>query len=329
MTKLLFVSDIHLNLRKNKEWELNRFYELANEISQISADLLILGGDIFDKSHPNLDEIAAFYTFIDKVKPFYKQIIVISGNHEDLSSKETCFHKLPQVGFTYIEFTERPALITDNVALYFVSHHKIQSIKDIQVSDKANLLFSHIRANIGVVKAEASLSKISKQFDEIILGDIHVPYKPYENVEYCGSPYTIQYENKRDTGVFLIKLEKGKIKKEFVSLAHLPQKIRYDLSVEEYKKILPYLDKRNLYKIVLYDNVKNLDDLVIPHNVSIVFNSVLNEKELEEEVSEIKKVGHIDVIDTLLKLVKTNEHCDDEVYQAGEKIINEFRRGVL
>ena len=329
MTKILFVSDIHLNLRKNNVWELNRFYELADEINKVDADLLVLGGDIFDKANPNLDEISAFYRFIDKIKDNFKQVLVISGNHEDLSKKETCFHKLPEVGFTYLEYRKDTHLITDGVALYFVSHHKIDEIKNIDVSDKTNLLFSHIRANIGVVKAEAPLGKISKQFDEVILGDIHIPYKPYKNVEYCGSPYTIQYENKRDTGMFLITLNKGKVNKEFISLSHLPQKIKYDLSVKEYKELLPYLDKRNLYKIVLHDSVQSLADLEIPDNVSIVFSSILDKEELEEQVTEIKKVGHIDVVDTLLKLVKNNAECSEQVYEYGLQIVNEFKRGVL
>jgi len=328
MTSIVFVSDIHLNLRKNYDFELNRFMLLADELAKQKANLLVLGGDIFDKAYPNLDEIYAFYEFISKVKDSYQKILIISGNHEDLNKNETCFHKLPMLDYQYIEFTKDGAFQADGVMLYFVSHHKIKEILDIEVSKYTNLLFSHIRANIGVVKAEAPLSKISKHFDKVILGDIHIPYQPYKNIEYCGSPYTIQYEAPRETGYFYIELEKGNVNVEFKSLKHLPQKIRYDLSVKEYEELLPYLDKNNLYKIVLHDNVQSLADLKIPKNVSIVFNSTIDNEEIEEQLVEIKRVGCIDVIDTLIKLAEYSWGLDEESFKEGQKLINEFKKGL-
>ncbi len=326
MISFIFVSDIHLNLRKNFKWELDRFKQLVDKIKEQQADYLILGGDIFDKANPNLDEISAFYYMVDKVKDNFQEIILISGNHEDLDKNTTCYHKLPQVGFTFLEFTNEPYIKSDGFAFYFASHHKINKIKDIEVSNKKNILFSHIRSSIGIVKAEASMNKISKQFDYVFLGDIHIPYKPYKNVEYCGSPYTIQYEGPRDTGFFRLEFDKGNMKIDFINTKHLPQKVKFIMTVDEYNHFLAYFDKANLYKIVLKDNVKSLENLKIPNNVSIVFSSTLSNNELEEEVYEIKKVGNINVIDTFLNIMENREELNKEILQEGQKLLDEFKR---
>jgi ribosome-associated toxin RatA of RatAB toxin-antitoxin module len=63
------------------------------------------------------------------------------------------------------------------------------------------------------------------------------------------------------------------MKINFINTKHLPQKIKFVMNVDEYNHFLPYFDKANLYKIVLKDNVKSLENLKIPNNVSIVFNS--------------------------------------------------------
>ena len=205
---ITFVSDIHLNFRKNREFERKRFLELVEFLKEQNTDWLVLGGDIFDFPQPNLEELFAFYDAIDQLKNHFDRIIVYHGNHESLSKTEYTFDFIPKIDF---ELLDNDYLTYKNYNLFFVGHKHIKKIFDISPRSGYNILFSHIRANLGVVKAELNLSKVSKMFDYVILGDIHIPYEPYHNVMYCGSPYTIQYELQRATGIFKISLKRNMI----------------------------------------------------------------------------------------------------------------------
>jgi len=312
MTKILFVSDIHLNLRKNKEWEYNRFMMLADFLIQSHADILVLGGDIFDKANPTLDEIAAFYEFINKLQKF-KKIYVISGNHEDLSHKETTFHKIPIVGFEYFDFTEEPIKL-EKYHLYFVSHHRIKEISKLYPKDKS-VIFSHIRASVGMIKEEIPVKKFMKKFDYAFLGDIHIPLQFY-NVHYCGSPYTIHFEPKRSTGIFCITIVGDKLNWRNIDTSHLPQKILLETTLDEYDKLLKTLSPLNLYKIRVNSFSDSIPNLTAPKNVQIEVVQKFDEETTKEQTLKLQKEGQIDVFTTLLELLKLNDATEEQLEKA-------------
>ena len=115
MTKLLFISDIHLNLKRNKEFEEKRFKDLFKFIKKYKADYLILGGDIFDVPNPTIEELGLFYQEIAKIKN--KEIVLISGNHENLSKVHCTFDMIPQTNFKYFD---NGSLKIEDVKLFYI-----------------------------------------------------------------------------------------------------------------------------------------------------------------------------------------------------------------
>ena len=70
--KILFTADLHIKLgQKNVpiDWAKNRYNLLTEQLTDIqdSADMLVLGGDIFDRI-PTMDEIEIYFDLISSVK---------------------------------------------------------------------------------------------------------------------------------------------------------------------------------------------------------------------------------------------------------------------
>jgi len=324
--KIIVTGDIHINFSKNTDWEIDRFIQFINTLKQHQADLLVLNGDIFDKPKPSFLEIKYFYYMINELKDFFDKIVVISGNHEDINHKETTFDFLPEKDFVYFK---NDVIKHKNFTLYFVSHYKLNEIKDIEVSDKINILFSHFRSSIGMIKQETDVNYISKTFDYTIASDIHLHYKPYDNIEYTSQPYTTAFDIQRDTGFIKLTLEGKTYKVDYIKTNKLPQKIKLNLSVEEYLQVYKSLDDKNLYKIFISGTTEQLQDLPKPKNVEFQYQTLLDEEDIEELVEDLKGSGNVDVIDTLFSIVKKSGELDEKSIKAGEEILNAIRKGVL
>ena len=86
--KILFTADWHIKLgAKNvpKEWQRNRFDILIDSINETEADIVVVGGDIFDKM-PTLEELEIYYKFVHKVN---KETVIFDGNHEATKKGKT------------------------------------------------------------------------------------------------------------------------------------------------------------------------------------------------------------------------------------------------
>ena len=78
--KMLFTADWHIKLgQKNvpKEWQINRFHIMVDELQQFDYDIMVIGGDIFDRL-PSLDELSLYFELIKK---FDKPTYIFDGIH--------------------------------------------------------------------------------------------------------------------------------------------------------------------------------------------------------------------------------------------------------
>jgi DNA repair exonuclease SbcCD nuclease subunit len=307
---LSFVTDIHLNLRKNSEWEKSRFLKLFDILAQDDSSLVVLGGDIFDVPKPTLEELSTFYEGIEKLKE--KQVIVISGNHENLSEHKTVFDYIPKVGFTYIEQELRTI---GGVDCYFVSHIRCKEIykstKAMIRDDRESILFSHFRANYGTfIKGEIDVKEVSDIFTKCFVGDIHHKYSPYSNTFYPSSPYGIHFELLRDYGYYSIKLEDGKTSFDWVRL-NLPSKVLIETTTRGLESTL-ILDPDHLYKVVVkgIPDTKTSSILMKMNNVAqfdYKTEQEENTEEFEELIDELSSHKQEEISQTLLMLLKANE----------------------
>ena len=96
--KILFCADIHIKLGQKGvpiDWAKSRYASFISQLNawQADADLLVIGGDIFDKL-PNMEELEIYY---DLVASCRIRTIIYPGNHESIKKNTTFFSHLKTV----------------------------------------------------------------------------------------------------------------------------------------------------------------------------------------------------------------------------------------
>ena len=207
--KILFTADLHIKLgQKNVpiEWAKNRY---AMFIQQLAAectfcDLLVLGGDVFDRM-PTMDELEVYF---DLVASISIPCIIYAGNHEALK-KDTTF-------FSYLKksTTRLNSLVTiiddyhsiDNMD--FIPYNKLKEFEKAPHIVHGNICFTHVRGEIPPhVKPEIDLALFDR-WAVVLAGDLHSYENCQRNILYPGSPVTTSFHrNVVDTGVIVIDSE--------------------------------------------------------------------------------------------------------------------------
>jgi hypothetical protein len=223
--KILFTADIHIKLgQKNVpiDWALNRYKLFIEQLQQIqkTCDLLVLGGDVFDRM-PTMDELEVYFDLIASITI---PCIIYAGNHEALK-KDTTF-------FSYLK---RSTTRLNSLVTVIDDYHKIENMDFIPYNklkefEKAphlvygDICFTHVRGEIPPhVKPEIDLALFDR-WKVVLAGDLHSYENSQRNILYPGSPCTTSFHRNRvETGVIVF---------DSVTLAHewiklqLPQLIR-------------------------------------------------------------------------------------------------------
>lgn len=287
--KVLFSADEHLVLRRKgvpKEWEINRFIEYHNKIMKVieenSIDVLIHGGDFFDRE-PNWEEVVlAFYGHFNKLTiPTY----VIDGNHEakrkgttfltDL--KKLCHNPLVTFVDTYATFQ----------GIDFIPYCKLKEFAASPIDNKSNILVTHVRGAIEPhVHPEVDLDLFSK-WDLVLAGDLHDRSNSQNNIMYPGSPMTTHAyrDSSIKKGVLIVDTETLECK--FIDLG-LPKILRKTVTnpSQAVQNGIDHID----YEIVLPSVVTTLevDETQVTQRESVkridALASVLDNNPLKQEV---------------------------------------------
>lgn len=251
---LLFIADIHIILgQKNipTDWAKGRFASFVEQVARMQnqADIVILGGDIFDRLPSNMDEIALFF---DLVTIFTKPTYIYSGNHEALK-KSTTF---------LTSFKKAVNRLNNNVHILDDFHSICDGIVDIIPYNKlrapfpetlkGKILCTHVRGEIPPhVKSEIDLDIFNK-WDIVLAGDLHSYDNCQRNILYPGSPYTTSFHRQKvKTGAILLNTDDlSHIWLEF----KLPQLLKLSVGVNDPKP-------QNEYDHIIYEIEGNLEDL--------------------------------------------------------------------
>ena len=231
---ILFIADIHIKLgQKNVpvEWAKRRFELFLEQFKQMQeqADLVVLGGDIFDRL-PTMDEVELYF---DLMSSIIKECILYPGNHEMLK-KDTTF-------LTYLKrATQRiNPLVTIVDDFYtrhnidFVPYNRLKELETTKYTFQEKILCTHVRGEIPPhVKPEVDL-QLFDRWNLVLAGDLHSYENSQRNILYPGSPYTTSFHRNRvDTGAILLDtttLEHSWLKFE------LPQLIKQTIGVHDPK----------------------------------------------------------------------------------------------
>ena len=237
--KILFTADVHIKLgQKNVpiEWAKKRFHLFVEQFQQMQeqADLVIIGGDVFDRL-PTMDEVELYFDF---VASFNKPTIIYPGNHEMLKKDTTFLTNLKKS-------TNRLNPLVEVIDDYY-SHNDVDIIpynklKDFEKNGReftGKILCTHVRGDIPPhVKSEIDLALLNR-WNVVLAGDLHSYENSQLNILYPGSPYTTSFHrNSVDTGAIL--LDTDALDHVWLKFS-LPQLIRKTVGVSDPKPATDY-----------------------------------------------------------------------------------------
>ena len=206
--KILFTADVHIKLgQKNVpiDWAKNRFHMFVEQFQEMQndADLVIIGGDIFDRL-PTMDEVELYFDF---VASFNKPTLIYPGNHEMLK-KDTTFltnlkkstHRLNPLVTLVDDYYENIGFNLD-----IIPYNKLKDFEKNGHQFSGKILCTHVRGEIPPhVKPEVDLD-IFNQWDVVLAGDLHSYENSQRNILYPGSPYTTSFHRQPvDTGAIIL-----------------------------------------------------------------------------------------------------------------------------
>jgi len=271
MTKVAIVSDVHLKLRKHKDFERGRFRQLISRLSVSDADIIIFNGDLLDHAIPTLEEIKelndAFYKLTSD-----KEVWLLDGNHEAVDKLNSTYD--------YLSFAnvKRPLngsqeIVIDGVTIRLCGWNKIHQLQNEGSSD---ILISHYRSTMeGLYQEEVETSKFKDNYKLILLGDIHSRYSPSSHIFYTGSPYSISSVRNTKTkyGYIELLLDNKEYSWKYVDLV-LPQKVKVSLEYSQIKDFKPRAE--HLYTIEVTGTVQELKTLTNYDNISFVKKATIS-----------------------------------------------------
>lgn len=237
--KILFTADLHIKLgQKNVpvEWAKKRYDKLFREICDICArenvELLILGGDIFDKL-PNMAELELYFDFMMRIRC---DTIIYSGNHEADKKNTTFLSNLKDITYQISCATgnHRIHILDDFKTMYgidFIPYNKLKEYHPANIDFHSRILCTHVRGEIlPHVKPEVPL-ELFERWDLVLAGDLHSHSNSQRNILYPGSPITTSFHRTLvDTGVLLVDTDTLEYKWQVLDM---PQLIRKTIQAGE------------------------------------------------------------------------------------------------
>lgn len=287
--KVLFTADIHIKLgQKNVpvDWAINRYNLLFEELARLQhkVDMVVLGGDIFDKL-PSMDELELYFDLLAKL---IKPTIIYSGNHEALKKNTTFLTNLKKVSS---RMGNDVTIIDDFYSLEnmdFIPYNKLKEYHPADIDFHGDILFTHVRGEIPPhVKAEVPL-QLFDRWRVVLAGDLHSYTNSQRNILYPGSPVTTSFHrNSVSTGVIIF--DTRSMVHEWVEL-ELPQLIRKTIRAgdpmpaTEFHHTI-YEVEGDMAELSNMDNSELLDKKVVRRDTDTTL--ILSpELTLEEEVRE-------------------------------------------
>lgn len=287
--KVLFSADEHLVLRRKgvpKEWEINRFNEYHNKIVKLieehNIDVLIHGGDFFDRD-PNWEEVVlAFHGHFNKLTiPTY----IIDGNHEAKRKGTTFLTDLKKLCHNpLVTFVDH---YVTHKGIDFLPYCKLKEYAANPLDNTSNILVTHVRGAIEPhVHPEVDLDIFSK-WELVLAGDLHDRSNSQKNIMYPGSPMTTHAYRDASIKKGVLIVDTGTLECKFVDL-DLPKLLRKTVT-DPSMAIQNGVDHID-YEIVLPAVIESLaiDEAQIPQREAVkridALASVLDTNPLKQEV---------------------------------------------
>ncbi len=296
--KILHLADLHLG-KKINDFSLisDQKYVLNQAIELIISDnisVVLISGDVFDRSVPSLEALDLFGDFLLNLKKMGVKCFIISGNHDN-SERLSYLSDLIKSSNIFISKCFSGDIevynLDDGINIYLMPYLYPAIIRkfysDIKVSDyngaikkvidntkvdskKINIILAHqfvVSENIvfsdseqlSIGGVDAISPNVFEKFDYVALGHLHCPQKvSYDKVRYGGSilKYSFSEINQRKLFTVLDVKNKDEILFEFHDIKFLHELKIYKGYIEDFLKEDFYLkiNTDDYIQFVLFDD---------------------------------------------------------------------------
>ena len=341
--KILHLADLHLGKRVNEmsmiEDQKYILDQIITLIKEESVGIVLLCGDIYDKSIPTIEAIHLLDEFLDQLSKMAIKVLMISGNHdsidrlsfgkslftrsnlyiasqfeneiEKITVKENGitvnFYMLPFVKSAYISHIFQ--LQTDSYEecfRYLIEHTKIDE-------EETNILLSHQFVTANKKNPELSDSETSS------LGGIDNPQAMgREMVRYAGSILKYSFsEIHMDKKATILTIDaKKEISLSFHPLKPLRDMREIECSLEELLKKQCEIGKQEDYMhVILTDEEQILDAIgkvrtIYPNVMQISFKNRRHMKQLESAQIKEDQISDQSPAELFEQFYKMQNHID-------------------
>ena len=358
--KIMHISDLHLgkivndiNMIEDQKYVLEQVLEVI-DIDKI--EVLLIAGDIYDKSNPSLESMDLFNNFLNELSKKNIKTFIISGNHDSSTRLEYLSSFLEESNI-FISKSFDGSLskyeLENNINIYLLPFFKLSQArnylsKDFKNYDEAmieiisnanidknsiNILVAHQFVNgaktcdseeIIIGGLEGISYEVFKDFDYVALGHLHRPQKIIKDtIRYSGTLLKYSFSEINDKKSITIVNINDDIKIETKEIEVLRDMKEYKGSYE-YLSSIPYT--KDYVRIVLTD-----EEVLPDARINLSFNfpnmmrfSVENSKtNFDLNIKEIEKLENLSPID-LFRNFYLMQNNDVEPSEKQLKIINDL-----
>lgn len=249
--KLLHLADLHIGKRVNEFSMLEDQKYILDEILEIidreKPDVILIAGDVYDKSIPTIEGITLFDDFLTQLHRRNKNVCLVSGNHDSPErlnfagniirenkiymagvyknpiEKVILEDEYGKVNIYLLPFI-KPAMVRREYELVEGYHDAVKTVLENTNVDslERNILVSHQFVINGTELPEESDSEtksvggldhvdvsVFEKFDYVALGHLHGAQKiKRETIRYAGSPLKYSFsEMKQKKSVAMVELK--------------------------------------------------------------------------------------------------------------------------
>lgn len=263
--KFAHISDLHLgisllntDLYEDQKYILDEIVDIA---VKNNVDAILISGDIYDVSVPQVSATILFSEFITKLSRQNIRIYIIAGNHDDARRLSFASEILEKSNIFIAKSYEKdikPLVLDDEYGKVFIYmlpfmkpiHIKNKFLVECKTYDEAiklaienlnvdyserNIILSHQFINGASICDSENILQVGnidnvsyeyyKNFDYVALGHLHTPQciKDNEHIRYSGSPIKLSFSEAHiDKTMPIVELkEKGTISINLVPLIPL------------------------------------------------------------------------------------------------------------
>jgi exonuclease SbcD len=351
--KIIHTADLHIGRRLKDVSLIDDQKFILNEILKIciekEAQILLISGDIYDRSIPSTDAVELFQSFLEDIISNNIKVIIIPGNH-DSSIRLSFMSSLMWDKGLYILGIEKENFYSkvtiENIVFYgipYISSDEFKARKGLENrvsfdqmyenisneillnSSVKNILLAHafiIGASTceservdSVGESEAVSYEHFSKFDYVALGHLHRKQRAgLDNIVYSGSPLKYSFDEQNHVkGVWFIDVT-DKLKMEFLELSFLR-----DVRVikGKYKDILNYTYSEDYIHVILTDKEEIYEPMIhlrekFPNVLSMEI--LRNEEDLFTGNISLKNKSFMNIIGDFYKMIN-NEEMDDKLVE--------------